>query len=245
MRIPTATSRLAAPASDWPLTRRGEALFWRVSLALFIGGFATFALLYCVQPLLPAFARTFSLSPSAASLSLSAATGVLAVAIFGAGALSDAFGLKGVMTVSLAAAAAATLAIEFAPNWPALIGLRALTRLALSGVPAVAMAYLAEEMDCSAVALAMGLYIAGSMLGGMGGRLAHVNRPVVEHDDDRLDRQSELWRSGITQSDVDDSALASCAHRETAALKDLEHRKVVREDLSHVIAGAALSPTGC
>ncbi len=34
------------------------------------------------------------------------------------------------------------------------------------------MAYLAEEMDRSAVGLAMGLYIAGSTLGGMGGRLA-------------------------------------------------------------------------
>ena len=142
-----------------------------MSLALFVGGFATFALLYCVQPLLPAFARTFSLSPASASLSLSAATGVLAVAMFGAGALSDAFGRKEVMTVSLAAAAAATLAIASAPDWPALVGLRALTGLALSGVLAVAMTYLAEEMDRSAVGLAMGLYIAGSTLGGMGGRL--------------------------------------------------------------------------
>ncbi len=165
-------SGFAAPAADPLLTRRGEARFWRVSLALFIGSLATFALLYCVQPLLPTFARTFSVSPAAASLSLSAATGVLALAMFGAGALSDAFGRKAVMAASLAAAAAATLAIAFAPNWPALIALRALTGLALSGVPAVAMAYLAEEMDRSAVGLAMGLYIAGSTLGGMGGRLA-------------------------------------------------------------------------
>ena len=91
--------------------------------------------------------------------------------MFGAGALSDAFGRKEVMTVSLAAAAAATLAIASAPDWPALVGLRALTGLALSGVLAVAMTYLAEEMDRSAVGLAMGLYIAGSTLGGMGGRL--------------------------------------------------------------------------
>ncbi len=165
-------SAFAAPATDRPLTRRGEARFWQVSLALFIGSFATFALLYCVQPVLPAFARTFSLSPASASLSISAATGVLAVAIFGAGALSDALGRKGVMTVSLAAASAATLGIALAPTWPALIGLRALTGLALSGVPAVAMTYLSEEMDRSAVGLAMGLYIAGTMLGGMGGRLA-------------------------------------------------------------------------
>ena len=154
------------------MTLRGEARFWRICFGLFLGGLGTFALLYCVQPMMPAFARAFSISPAAASLSLSAATGVLAVAMFGAGALSDALGRKTVMAFSLAAAAAATVAIAFAPNWTTLIALRALTGLALSGVPAVAMAYLAEEMDRSAIGLAMGLYIAGSTLGGMGGRLA-------------------------------------------------------------------------
>ncbi len=76
------------------------------------------------------------------------------------------------MTASLAAAAAATLAASFSPNWTTFVALRALTGLALSGVPAVAMAYLVEEMDRSAIGLAMGLYIAGNTLGGMGGRLA-------------------------------------------------------------------------
>ena len=75
-----------------------------MNFALFLGSFATFALLYCVQPLMPGFARAFSISPAAASLSLSAATGVLAVAMIFAGTLSDAFGRKTVMTASLAAA---------------------------------------------------------------------------------------------------------------------------------------------
>ena len=76
------------------------------------------------------------------------------------------------MAVSLAAAAAATLAAAFAPDWPTLIALRALTGLALSGLPAIAMTYLAEEMDRSAVGLSMGLFIAGNTTGGLGGRLA-------------------------------------------------------------------------
>ena len=75
------------------------------------------------------------------------------------------------MTASLAAASAATFAAAFAPNWADAGGLRALTGLALSGVPAVAMAHLSEEVDRGDVGLAMGLYIAGSTLGGMGGRL--------------------------------------------------------------------------
>lgn len=165
-------SKFAAPTAPPPLIARGDARFWRVSLALFIGGLATFGVLYCVQPMMPGFARAFSISPAAASLSLSAATGVLAVAMFWAGTLSDALGRKTVMAASLAAAAAATLAASLSSDWTTLVALRALTGLALSGVPAVAMAYLAEEMDRSAIGLAMGLYIAGNTLGGMTGRLA-------------------------------------------------------------------------
>jgi YNFM family putative membrane transporter len=164
--------RFEAPAGDPPLIARGGARFWRVNFALFLGSFATFALLYCVQPLMPTFTRAFSISPAAASLSLSAATGVLAIAMIFAGTLSDVVGRKTVMTASLVAAAAATLAASFSPDWTTLVALRALTGLALSGVPAVAMAYLVEEMDRSAIGLAMGLYIAGNTLGGLGGRLA-------------------------------------------------------------------------
>ena len=149
-----------------------------MSFALFLSGLATFALLYCVQPILPAFVQAFQLTPAAASLSLSTTTAVLAVAMFWAGALSDAYGRKTVMAGSLIAAAAATLAAALAPNWPTLIVARALTGLALSGAPAVAMAYLAEEMDRSAIGLSMGLFIAGNTLGGMGGRLAAAS--IVE-----------------------------------------------------------------
>jgi MFS family permease len=111
---------------------------------------ATFAVLYCVQPMMPGFARAFSISPAAASLSLSTATGEPGVAMLWAGTLSDAFGRKAVMTVSATTPSAATLAASFSPDWTTSVTLRALTGLALSGIPAVANAYLAEEMDRSA-----------------------------------------------------------------------------------------------
>ncbi len=56
-------------------------------------------------------------------------------------------------------------------GWHALLALRFLAGLALAGVPAVAMAYVAEEVDARSIGAAMGLYIAGSGMGGMGGRL--------------------------------------------------------------------------
>lgn len=177
-------ARPPEPVSRAPLIVRGEPSFRRINIAMFLAGLGTFAVLYCVQPLMPAFAEGFGLSPAAASLSLSAATGVMAVAMFGAGALSERFGRKRVMTVSIASAAGATVMAAFAPNWTLLVALRALAGLALSGVPAVAMAHLAEEVDRTDVGLAMGLYIGGSTLGGMGGRLAGA--AILEHGGWRL-----------------------------------------------------------
>jgi YNFM family putative membrane transporter len=154
-----------------PRVSRTDPAFWRVSGPLFFGGFSTFALLYGVQPLMPVFAREFGLSPAAASLSLSVSTVVLAFAMLAAGAVSEIVGRKRVMAASLAASSLVTTLAALAPDWPTLLGLRALAGLALSGLPAVAMAYLADEMDADAIGLAMGVYIAGSTLGGMAGRL--------------------------------------------------------------------------
>ena len=150
---------------------RSDPSFWRVTAPVFVGGFATFDVLYCVQPLMPAFARDFAVSPAQASLSLSVTTALLAAGLLAAGAVAEAFGRKRTMAASLAATALAATLAAFAPNWPTFLVLRGLAGLALSGLPAVAMAYLGDEMDAQAIGLAMGLYIAGGTLGGMSGRL--------------------------------------------------------------------------
>jgi YNFM family putative membrane transporter len=75
------------------------------------------------------------------------------------------------MVWAMFVAGALTLAAALVPGWSALLALRLLTGVALAGVPAVAMAYVAEEVDVASVGAAMGLYIAGSAIGGMGGRL--------------------------------------------------------------------------
>jgi MFS transporter, YNFM family, putative membrane transport protein len=166
------SSASARPNTSTRPIARGDPAFTRVTAAFFLGGFATFALLYSVQPLLPLFARDFDVSPAIASLSLSLATGVMAPALIVAGSASEVWGRKHLMVGSLAASSLATVFAATAPDWTILLVLRALTGLALSGLPAVAMAYLADEMAPSALGLAMGLYIAGSTLGGMASRLA-------------------------------------------------------------------------
>lgn len=75
------------------------------------------------------------------------------------------------MMILLMSATAFGLFAALAPNWQSFLALRCLCGIALSGVPAVAMAYVAEEVASSAISPAIGLYIAGSAIGGMIGRL--------------------------------------------------------------------------
>lgn len=154
-----------------PYIHHGTPDFTRTNLALFAAGLSTFGLLYCVQPLMPEFSHDYGVSEAGAALSLSLTTGVLAVAMLVAGALSDAWGRKGVMVTSLVVSAVLVLASAAMPTWGSLLAVRTLLGLTLSGLPAVAMTYLSEEMDAESIGLGMGLYISGSAIGGMGGRI--------------------------------------------------------------------------
>jgi YNFM family putative membrane transporter len=134
-------------------------------------GLATFVALYAAQALLPALAEQFRLSPAAASLAVAVATGALAIGVIPLTVLSEAIGRTPVMTGALFVSSALGLLAAFSPSFPVLLVLRALQGLAMAGVPAVAMSYLAEELHRGALGAAMGLYIAGSSIGGMAGRL--------------------------------------------------------------------------
>ncbi|HEX7389500.1 MAG TPA: MFS transporter [Acidiphilium sp.] len=157
-------------ASD-DLIHRDSAAFRRASLAMFLGGFGTCAMMYCVQPLLPLFAGDFAVSPTVSSLALSLTTFALAFGLLAASALSEAWSRKTIMAGSVIVSAVLTLMSAAIPHWGAFLAVRALIGLTLSGLPAVAMAWLAEEMNPKAMGLAMGLYIGGNGIGGMVGRL--------------------------------------------------------------------------
>jgi len=154
-----------------PYIERGTPQFMRVTLALFSAGLATFALLYCVQPILPVLSQDFGISPAESSLSLSVSTGLLALGLMFTGPLSDAIGRKPVMVVALLLAAICTLICAFMTSWQGILLMRALIGLSLSGVAAVGMTHLSEEIHPSFVAFSMGLYISGNSIGGMSGRL--------------------------------------------------------------------------
>lgn len=148
----------------------GSPAFRRVNLAMFVGGYASFAMLYGTQPLLPLFSAEFSLDPATASLAVSAGTAGLALMLIPASVLSDRFGRVRLMKLSLAIAALVCAASAAVADFPQLLLLRALLGVAIAGLPAAAVAYLAEEVAPAAQGRAMGLYIGGNALGGMSGR---------------------------------------------------------------------------
>ncbi|MGX9272709.1 MFS transporter [Pantoea ananatis] len=158
-----------APSSDWIV--RGTRPYMRVTLALFSAGLATFALLYCVQPILPVLSAQFGISPAASSISLSISTAMMALGLLVTGPLSDAIGRKSVMVTALLLAAICTLLSATMTSWHGILLMRGLIGLSLSGVAAVGMTYLSEEIHPSVVAFSMGLYISGNSIGGMSGRL--------------------------------------------------------------------------
>lgn len=165
-------------ASGIPLptrTQRGTIEFRRTNRALFLGGFSTFSLLYCVQPLMPVFAKEFTLTPGQSSWSLSISTGALAISLMIASAISDSVGRKSLMCGALMLSALMTIACAFSGNYTQLLIMRGLLGVVLAGLPAVAMAYLSEEMESSSLGFSMGLYIGGSALGGMLGRVVASN----------------------------------------------------------------------
>jgi len=149
----------------------GSARYRQANLALFCAGFITFVTLYDIQPLLPLFTREFSISPAISSLPLSISTATLAVGMLFSGLTSDAIGRKPIMVAALILTSLLAIATAFSTTLPSLLLIRFAQGAVLAGVPSVAMAYLGEEMDVTAIASAMGLYISGNAVGGMSGRV--------------------------------------------------------------------------
>ena len=134
--------------------RHGTPEYRRTSLVLFIAGLMAFAMLYVAQGILPDVSRDFSVSPAMASLTLSLTTLPLAVAVLVAASWSEGQGRRRLLVGAVLSAAVLTLAASVAPSFGSLIVLRVLTGLVLAGLPAVAMAYVAEEFHPSRLATA-------------------------------------------------------------------------------------------
>ncbi len=155
-------------------------------LALFAAGVATFSQLYSLQGVLPTLAIDQRVSESAAALTVSMSTLGLAIGVIPWSVVADRRGRRSTMRAAIIASATLGLMVPFAPTFEVLLALRFVEGLALGGIPAIALAYLAEEVSPLAAAVASGTYISGTSLGGLFGRI--VAGPLAE---------LWSWRAGV------------------------------------------------
>ena len=166
------------PGNPWHGHLRGSTGYRRMILALFAAGVATFSQLYSVQGVLPELARDLAVTEADAALAVSAATLGLATSVLFWSLMADRMGRLRTMTIAVLAAVVLGLVVPFSPGFEWLLVLRFIEGLALGGIPAVALAYLSEEISALHSAVAAGTYISGTTLGGLAGRL--VAGPLSE-----------------------------------------------------------------
>ncbi|MEX0426243.1 MFS transporter [Nocardioides sp. DS6] len=185
---PTATLPSSPDADEraWTGHRRGSSGYRRILVALGAAGVATFAQLYSTQGILPLVGSSLQVSAAASALTVSCATLGLAAAVLSWSWVADRIGRAPAMKVALAAAAVLGLLTPLAPSYAALLALRVLEGVALGGVPALAVAYLHEEVHASQAAVAAGTYISGTTIGGLLGRV--VSGPFADLGG---------WRTGV------------------------------------------------
>ena len=182
-----------------PRADRGSATYRRALIALFCAGVATFAQMYSPQGLLPAIAREFGVSAGASSWTVGATTIGVAAGVLPWARVSDRLGRVRTMRWATGAAMLLGLAVPFAPGFETMLALRAVEGFALAGIPALAVTSLVETVRPRALGGAVGMYVAGTTLGGLVGR---IFAGAVE--------ESFGWRAGMVAVAVLAAGMTVC-----------------------------------
>ena len=145
-------------------TQASQPIVWLI-------GFFAFLNVYSIQAVLPMVMNDFHASAVQAGMTVGAT--VLAVGLVSPvmGMLSDAFGRRGILCLSMFAMTVPTALIPMSHSLNALIALRFLQGLAVPGIVVVLIAYIAEEFrDSGGVARMTATYVGGTVMGGFSGR---------------------------------------------------------------------------
>ncbi|MDD2846342.1 MAG: MFS transporter [Rhodoferax sp.] len=134
-------------------------------------GFFAFLNVYSIQSVLPLVMQDFHASALQAGMTVGAT--VLAVGLVSPvmGMLSDAFGRRNILCLSMFAMTLPTALIPVSQSLGTLIALRFLQGLAVPGIVVVLIAYIAEEFrNGGGVARMTATYVGGTVMGGFSGR---------------------------------------------------------------------------
>ena len=176
----------AAASAGWNGHSHGSSDYRKLLAGLFFAGIATFAQLYSPQAVLAQIADDVGISAADAALVISASTLGLAIGVIPWSLVADRLGRVRAMSIAVIAATVFGLLVPFAPTFSLLLTGRFVEGLMVGGVPAIAIAYLSEEIEPRHAARAAGTYVAGTTIGGLLGRI--LAGPVTELTN---------WRVGV------------------------------------------------
>ena len=165
----------------------------RAVIAVTLAGIAAFCNLYATQPLLPLFEQLFHATKSEVGRTVSAATLGVAFSAPFCGALAERVGRRKVIVLSIFVLALPTLLAATASGLSQLVFWRLLQGIAMPGIFAVTIAYIAEEWPPHRAPQVMSTYVTGAVFGGFLGRIltgfaaTHQLVPMVEPS----------WRDGF------------------------------------------------
>ena len=151
--------------------KTGSQIYWRTLFIIFLGSMAAFGAEYCVQPIIPVIAESFGLNAVQGSLAVSLGLIGMSVSMLFIAGLAPRFDRKIATAVGLTGAAVLTVLIGFSTSFEAILGMRLAQGILLAAFPSLVIAYINEEFEPFNVGTVIGIYISGTTVGGLFGRL--------------------------------------------------------------------------
>lgn len=130
-----------------------------------------FTTIYVTQPVLPVLQAQFRVSPSAASLTVSAVILGMALGTLPIGALVDRHRASALMLAGGAIVSLTSGLCAITESFATLVALRFVQGAAIPALTTCIAAWLARMLPAQALNVAMGTYVSATVAGGLGGRL--------------------------------------------------------------------------
>jgi YNFM family putative membrane transporter len=130
-----------------------------------------FTTIYITQPVLPILRAQFGISPSMASLSVSAVILGMAVTTLPIGILADRYPARRLILAGGCVVAGASVVCATTASFPTLIAMRLIQGASIPALTTCIAAWLSRTLPPQALNVAMGTYVSATVAGGLGGRL--------------------------------------------------------------------------
>lgn len=142
-----------------------------LTLMVCVSSTAAFANLYLFQPLLPVLAKHYHVNELGVNMVMASAMAGMGIGLIVFAGLADALGRRQIYVWSIFFGVVLTLFMPLVSSFSMLLGLRLIQGFLLAGCPAVAIAFLSDELPLARLPASIGWFVAANSAGGLSGRV--------------------------------------------------------------------------